>query len=53
VYSDAVLQRVEEEKNVLRTIKRMKVNWIAHILCGNCLLKHDIEGKIEETVEVI
>jgi hypothetical protein len=27
---------------------RPQVNWIGHILCRNCLLKHVIEGIIEE-----
>jgi len=30
------------------TIKRMKANWIGHILRRNCLLKHVIAGKTEE-----
>ena len=38
---------------MLQTIKRRKVNWIGHILCGNCLVKHDIEGKIDERIEVM
>jgi hypothetical protein len=43
-----VLRRVKEERNILHTIKRMKANWIGHILRRNCLLKHVIEWKIEE-----
>jgi hypothetical protein len=39
--------------SVLRTIKRRKANWFVHILRGNCLLKHVIEGKIEEKIEVM
>jgi hypothetical protein len=34
-------------KDILRTIKRRKANWIGHTLRRNCLLKHGIEGKIE------
>jgi hypothetical protein len=30
----------------------MKVSWIGHILCRNCLLKHNIEGEIEERIDV-
>jgi hypothetical protein len=41
--------RVKEDRNILRAIKRMKANWIGHILHRNCLLKHVIEGKIEGT----
>ena len=37
---------------VVHTIKRKKANWICHILRGNCLLKHVIEGKIEGIIEV-
>jgi hypothetical protein len=29
-------------------IKKRECNWIGHIWCRNCLLKHVIEGKIEE-----
>jgi len=32
--------------------KRIKANWIGHILRRNCLLKHVIEGKIEGRTEV-
>ena len=42
-----VLQRVKEERNILRAIKRRKSNWIDHILRTNCRLKHIIEGKVE------
>jgi hypothetical protein len=27
-------------------------NWIGHILCRNCLLKHVIEGKLERRIEM-
>jgi hypothetical protein len=35
-------------RNILRTIKRRKANWIGHVLRRNCLVKHVIDGKIEE-----
>ena len=41
--------RVKEEKNVVRTVKRRRTDWIDHILRKNCLLRHVIEGKIEGT----
>jgi hypothetical protein len=41
-----VLYRVKKERNILRTIKRRKANWIGHILRRNCRPKHVIEGKI-------
>jgi hypothetical protein len=47
VRDEEVLQRVKEDRNMLQTIKRKKVNWIGHILPRNCLLKHVIEGKRE------
>jgi hypothetical protein len=37
--------RVQGERNILKTIKRRKANWIGHILRRNCLLKQVIEGK--------
>jgi len=47
-----VVERVKEERNILHTIKKRKVNWIGHILGRNCLLKHVIEGKIKGRIEV-
>jgi hypothetical protein len=52
VRNEEVLHRVKEERNVLHTIKRRKANWIGHILCRNCLLKHMIEGKLEVRTEM-
>jgi hypothetical protein len=52
VRNKEVLQIVKEERNVLHTANKRKGNWIGHILCRNCLLKHVIEGKIEEKIEV-
>jgi hypothetical protein len=36
----------QEERNILHTIKIWKGNWIGHISRRNCLLKHNIEGKL-------
>jgi len=47
VRNEEVLHRIKEVRNILHTIKRRQSNWIGHILRRNCLLKHDIEGKIE------
>ena len=44
-----VLHAVKEKKNVLRTVKSRNTNWIGHILRGNCILKHVIEGRMEGT----
>jgi hypothetical protein len=50
---EEVLQRVREERNILQTMRRRKANWIGHILCRNCILKHVIEGKLEGSIEVM
>jgi hypothetical protein len=42
-----VLHRVKEERNIVHTGGRRKANWIGHILCRNCLLRHFIEGKVQ------
>jgi hypothetical protein len=49
VRNEEVLQGIKEEMNILHTIKIRKANWIGHILCRNCLLKHVTERKIERT----
>ena len=46
--NEEVLHIVKEERNIIHTIKIRKANWIGHVLHKNCLLKHIIEGKIEE-----
>jgi hypothetical protein len=43
-----VLHRVKEEKNMLHSPKRMKADWICHIVRRKCLLEHAIEGTIGE-----
>jgi hypothetical protein len=52
VRNEEVLLRVKEERNVLRTVKRRKDNWIGHILCTNSLLKHVTEVKREGRITV-
>jgi hypothetical protein len=52
VRNEEVLQRVREERNILHTVKRRRANWIGHIVRRNCRLKHVIQGKIEERVEM-
>ena len=42
----------EGDRNILRIIKRKNVNWICHIWCKKCHLKHVIEGKTEGRIEV-
>jgi len=48
-----VLQRVKEEGNILRTIKRRMATWIGHVLIRNCLLKGIIDGNMEGRLEVM
>ena len=52
VRNEEVLHTVKKERNILYTIKRRKANWIGHILCRNCLLKHIIGGKIEGVIKM-
>ena len=52
VRNEDVLHRVQEERNILHTIKRRKAKWMGYILHRNCLLKHAIVGKIEGRIEV-
>ena len=52
VRNEEVLHRDKEQRNILHTVERKKANWIGYILCGNCLLKYVIEGKIEGRMEV-
>jgi hypothetical protein len=46
-----VLHIVKEGRNVQLKLKIRKANWLGHILRRNCLLKHAIEGKIEERID--
>ena len=41
------LCRIKEERNILHVIKRRNASCIGHVLLGNCLLQHIIEGVIE------
>ena len=47
-----MLLRVNEQRNILREIRKRKANWIGHILCRNCLLKPVIKGKIKGEMDV-
>jgi hypothetical protein len=46
------VQRVREDSNILHRVNRRNANFIGHILCIKCLLKHVIEGEIEGRIEV-
>jgi len=52
VRNEEVLFRVNEQRNILREIRKRKANWIGHILRRKCLLKQVIEGKIKGQIEV-
>jgi hypothetical protein len=47
-----MLLRVCEQRNILHEIRKLKANWIGHILRRNCLLKDVIEGKIKGRIVV-
>ena len=49
--NEEALNRAEEERNTLHTMKRRKANCIGHILCRNCLLNRKRVG-IEVTVRL-
>jgi hypothetical protein len=49
VRNEKVLHTVKEKRNILHTTNRRKANWIGHISCKTCLLKHIIEEKTGET----
>ena len=52
VRNEEVLLRVNDQKNILREIRKRKANWIGHILRRNCLPQQVIEGKIKGQIEV-
>ncbi|PNF17475.1 hypothetical protein B7P43_G18327 [Cryptotermes secundus] len=52
VRNEEVLFRVSEQRTILQEIRKRKANWIGHIFRRNCLLKVDIDGKIEGRTDV-
>ena len=52
VRNEEVLLRVNEQRNILREIRKRKADWIGHILRRNCLLKQVIEGKVKGEMDV-
>ena len=40
------MERIGEQRTVLKNILRRKVNWIGHIQRRNCLLHDIIEGQL-------
>ena len=53
VRNEEVLLRVNEQRNILREIRKRNAIWIGHILHRNCLLKQVIEGKIKGEMDVM
>ena len=51
--NEEVLHIVREEVNILYAVKIGKANWIGYILRRNCLLRHIIDGKIEERMQIM
>jgi ribosomal protein L37AE/L43A len=47
-----VLRRVNEERNILHTVKRRKAIWIGHIYARTRLLKHILEVRIGGRIKV-
>jgi hypothetical protein len=47
-----MLPSVIKERNVLRTVKSRKANWIGYVLRMNCLIKDVSEGKIKGRIKV-
>jgi hypothetical protein len=52
VRNKEILPTVNEERNILYTVKRRKADLIDQILRRNSLIKSVIEGKIEKRIEV-
>ena len=50
--NETILQIVEEENNILPTIKQRKAKWIGHNVREECLVKLVIEGKTKGRIEV-
>jgi len=50
--NEEVLRRVEEDRNILHTTKRIKANPTGYTLSSNCLLKHATEEKTGGRTEV-
>ena len=52
VGNEEVLLEVNEQRNILHAIRKLKSNWYGHILRRNGLLKQVIEGKIKGDIDV-
>jgi hypothetical protein len=52
VRNNKVLRRDKEDRNIIYKMNRRKANLTGHILCRNCILKHIVEEKIKDGIEV-
>jgi hypothetical protein len=52
IYFEYIQHRYKEQRNILHTLRTMNANWICHILCSNCLMKHVVEGNTGGRTEV-
>ncbi|KAJ4434802.1 hypothetical protein ANN_23373 [Periplaneta americana] len=48
IRNEAVLERVNEERMMLKLIRKRKRNWLGHWLRRNCLQKDELEGMVNE-----
>ncbi|KAJ4440201.1 hypothetical protein ANN_08340 [Periplaneta americana] len=46
IRNEAVLERVGEERIMLKLMKKRKINWLGHWLRRNCLLKDSLAGMV-------
>ena len=51
--NEEVINRILDDRNNKPAINRRNANWIGHMLCRNCLLKHVTEEKIERWMQVM
>lgn len=47
IRNEEVLNRVGEERQILRTVKNRKRSWLGHILRRDCLQRRIMEGELE------
>lgn len=45
-----LLRRVSEDRELLKIIRRKKMNWLGHLMIGECLFKTAVEGKVKGLV---
>ena len=47
ITNDEVLRRVDEKRSLMQTVRMRQMNWIGHVLRGNCLLRTVLEGRLQ------